>query len=608
MKAWRHGDLLPRKDKQFLIEEDSKWKGPESHERTPGELEAKKFFDDEDKANVQRQLGALRTQQVQAVATRMASPAVTLPMGSSYGGYPFYVPLPAAAPVYAPMPEAAAPVLASAVASGSYAAHVGYGQLQGWNYGQTPLSAPGLGRAALVPMVGHTIPNDIMKAFERDDKDWKPVMKKVNCVACSVALPLQPAVAIINHVVRAHAAVTSARATIPATRRAALVAAVATGIPGDVVMGGGSSGYASYWGGYGAPVENGGFAGVEAPLPLGPGGVLVPGAGANGMMGGSYWHQAGVNGVFSTALPATGGVVRGRHANTLSTTTVTAPSSISAAAAIPTVHVDTWSPGNPHSRRNAPPQGTKRFTASVEGVVADGNAASAPPTAGAQGVDHPSLRVLPGLKKAQGSEEFAVVDPSAAALSGARSAADEVHSIRTVRTAPRAGDWKSLLKTHESRKNNALARMEARAASQGGFVVDAPQSPQPQQQLPREPLSQQQLAAPLPSYGSIPVMDDGISQTNRTAAPLLNAMWQHMAQAPQQQLAQQRTQQQLQQGNAMGQALIDTVAAMVERKVAGDLHESNKRGPQRALAQPSALRVGADSQELNCMRDAGVRR
>jgi hypothetical protein len=123
-------------------------------QRTPGELEAKEFFETQDKADIKRQIGALRTQ-VQAVARALATPVVAAP--AMYAGYPFYG-----------------------------------GQRQGWNYGTSPLSAPGLGRAAVLTRQQKTIPDAIMKAFERDDKDWKPVMRKVKCTTCAIAALYQP--------------------------------------------------------------------------------------------------------------------------------------------------------------------------------------------------------------------------------------------------------------------------------------------------------------------------------------------------------------------------------------------------------------------------------
>jgi hypothetical protein len=91
MKNWRHGQLLPHKDKQFMIEADSEWKGPEGAKRTPpgnerltlsGEQEAKDIFEGEDKADLKRQLGALQGQLgVQALAALHHAAVVLLQAG-----------------------------------------------------------------------------------------------------------------------------------------------------------------------------------------------------------------------------------------------------------------------------------------------------------------------------------------------------------------------------------------------------------------------------------------------------------------------------------------------------------------------------------------------
>ncbi len=86
-------------------------------------------------------------------------------------------------------------------------------------------------------------------------------------------------------------AVTTARAAAPASMSSYEVPYVSTGVPaaaaGSYVASGNAGGYFASsnaggwwggWGGYNTPVvSEGGFAGGEAPLPPGPGGVLVPG-------------------------------------------------------------------------------------------------------------------------------------------------------------------------------------------------------------------------------------------------------------------------------------------------------------------------------------------
>ena len=527
MKNWRHGQLLPHKDKQFMIEADSEWKGPAGRKRTPGEQEAKDVFDGEDKASLQSQIGALKTQ-VGYLTKKLAAPVYAAPA------------------VYAPAAAGAAP------GAFAYPPPVGYagGQLQGWNYGPTPLSAPGLGPIAHQAMVTHTIPDAIMKAFERDDKDWKPVMKKVRCTTCAVAV--QTAAPMVGAVPLAQRAVASARvaAAAPAAAPAytAVAAGAAGGIPGDALTGG-SAGYAAYWGGYGAPLSNGGFAGGEAPLPVGPGGVLVPGAGASGAFG-----FMGASGLRASVLPSA-----------MSSASAAAP------AGVPTVHVDKWAPGSPHSRRNPAPKGSKLHGGKGDvgkggGVTGDGNAA--PQSSGDAWPYRPALHALP----VQGQTGFQVMDPHLAAQSGARLAADEAGVTR--------GDWKASLKTQTSMKKDALARMQARAARQGGVVFDVPSdgaSP------PRGPVPATAVEAPPLTFEGIPV--EGAGLAGPAAAPLFDAMGVQMAaRAAQQQLSQvprsaaaaplaparrlsPRPQEARANGNMLGRAFIDTLASLVERRI-----------------------------------------
>ena len=352
MKNWRHGQPLPGKDRQFMIEADSMWKGPDGHKLSPGEKEAKEFFEGQSKANKKRLAGALETQ-VQAVAKRMAAaPLVAVSAGATYGGYPFYAP--AAAPYGAPL----APV---AVDTGGYAAPEVAARRQGWNYGQTPLSAPGLGRAALVPMVGHTIPDSIMAAFERDNKGWKPVKKKVTCTTCAIAVASAPAVPMVGQVAVAQRAVATARAaqytpraavpTLPASvAPVAAAAAVATSGFSNAALPAGLAG--GMWEGYDTPLGAGALVpGLESPLPIGPGGVAVPGAGTSAVVGlamGSAGAEVSPATPFKpfnqSPVPAAAGAgVYG--------------------GAAPVVHVDKWTVGKPHARRSPAPKGTTHVAA-----------------------------------------------------------------------------------------------------------------------------------------------------------------------------------------------------------------------------------------------------
>jgi hypothetical protein len=550
MKNWRHGQLLPHKDKQFMIEADSEWKGPEGAKRTPpanerltlsGEQEAKDIFEGEDKADLKRQLGALKTQ-VGYITKKLASPVV-----------------------YA-APAAYAPV-AVGPASGvmSYPGPVVYagGQLQGWNYGPTPLSAPGLGPAAQQSMVTHTIPDSIMKAFERDDKDWKPVMKKIKCTTCEVAM--HTAAPVFGAIPLAQSSVASARVLSspvvwpthilhPLAARPVAASGSAMGIPGDALTGG-TAGYAAYWDGFGAPVSNGGFAGVEAPLPVGPGEVMVPGAGAAGTLG----FSPGAAGAFGF-MGASG-----------SRESFPPPVVFSAAAAtggIPTVNVDTWAPGSPHARRNPAPKGSKLHGVKGAGVVRDANAESSADT----GPYRSALHALP----AQGDLGFKVIDPHLAAQSGARLAAE---------ADLKRGNWKASLDTQRSVKSEALMRMEARAAQQGGMVVDLPSAAAPTSAVDAPPLTYAGIpvdygAEGLPAAAPLPY---AIGSQMAAEAPQQLSLATHMPSlAPAQQLS-QRPQESPGKGNMLGRAFIDTLASLVEHRVEAEKDDGKelKKGQQK---------------------------
>jgi hypothetical protein len=552
MKNWRHGQLLPHKDKQFMIEADSEWKGPEGAKRTPpgnerltlsGEQEAKDIFEGEDKADLKRQLGALKTQ-VGYLAKKLSSPVAY-----------------AAPAAYAPVAGGPAPGVVSYPGPVVYAG----GQLQGWNYGPTPLSAPGLGPAAQQSMVTHTIPDSIMKAFEHDDKDWKPVMKKIKCTTCEVAV--HTAAPVLGAIPLAQRSVASARV---ATRPVA-ASGSAMGIPGDAITGG-TAGYAAYWDGFGAPVSNGGFAGVEAPLPVGPGEVMVPGAGAAGTLG------------FSPGAAGTFGFM-GASGSRASVLPPVAFSAAAAAGGIPTtVHRDTWAPGSPHARRNPAPKGSKLHGVKGAGVVRDAIAESQP--FADTGPYRPALHALP----AQGDLAFKVIDPHLAAQSGARLAAE---------AGFKRGNWKGSLNTQRSVKSEALMRMEARAAQQGGMVVDLPSAAAPTSAVDVPPLT----------YAGIPV--DYGAEGQLAAAPLPYAMGAQMAaEAPQQlllathmpslapaQQLSQRPQESPGKGNMLGRAFIDTLASLVEHRI-----EAEKDGTGQEKRQEKGKAA-----ERPLMRSKGLR-
>jgi len=165
------------------------------------------------------------------------------------------------------------------------------------------------------------------------------------------------------------------------------------------------------------------------------------------------------------------------------------------------------------------------------------------------------------------------VDPRSAAQSGARLAADEGRAQGGVSQA--AAPWSLQLQPAGARKQQALARMEVRAAQQGGFVVDVPAGaaarlPEPtmdasatRHAAPGQPLkgamAMQGGAAMVwggtpASYGGIPIeLDPQVAAAPRQQLSAIPGG--KGAAAPQ---------------HAVARAFVDTLAAMVERKVAAD--------------------------------------
>ena len=559
IKAWRHGNLLPHKDEQFVMEEDSKWQGPDQEKPTPGEKEARKFFDEQKQGTISRHVGAIQTQ------NRLNAPALSLPAvptTATYGGFPFYVPRGAPTAVeYEPL-----------------------GQRQGWNYGQTPLSAPGLGRAAMVPMVGHTIPDSIMKAFARDG-GAPPLKKKVKCHTCEVAVQTQPVVRVQQPIFGVPVSPSAGGSAAPAAASApplpqslappAAVAAPLGVTPDDIMTGKSWPGYRRYWGGIGLRMDAAGLSGVEAPLPPGPGSVVVPGAGATGD-GGPFppftaWGQG-------TAIHAASSLTPTRAIRT----TVMSPPRVTPGSGRPTVHVDTWSPGHP------------RGPTWLTGVVPP---AQVVPPARSTRVVGQGQGLLEGL---HGLKAFSVVDPSIATQSGSETAAVDWNLDAALGQADAPGQ-QTILATPRARKQSALARMELRAG-----VVPSDAEATTYRSLLADWWPNVPLVTPLSGTQRVPG-EAGVESAAQAAASeehLAPDTWGARGEdvavpAPRPAPVPRREDKVVGLGRAsgseMGKELVRALASMVEQRVEAD--ESRMRPAQEAQ-QLSELKSGGRAEAL----------
>jgi len=256
------------------------------------------------------------------------------------------------------------------------------------------------------------------------------------------------------------------------------------------------------------------------------------------------------------------------------------------------VHVDTWAPGSPHARRNPAPKGSELHGIKGAGVVRDAIAESQP--FADTGPYRPALHALP----AQGDLAFKVIDPHIAAQSGARLAAE---------AGFKRGNWKASLNTQRSLKSEALMRMEARAAQQGGMVVDLPSAAAPTSAVDSPPLM----------YAGIPV--DYGAEGLPAAAPLPYAMGAQMAaEAPQQlslathmpslapaQQLSQRPQESPGKGTMLGRAFIDTLASLVEHRIEAEDGKGQEKLQEKLQEKGKAAERPAV--RSNGLRDKGLR-
>ena len=561
MKHWHHGDPLPQKDEQFLEEENSKWKPPPAAEGklTPGEKEAQAFFREYSRGPVKRFVGAMGTPAGSA-ADSVVAPTVgaqheptTMSQVTSgdtismYGGHPFAVPT-------------------------TQYSSIGRPAYQGWNYGQTPLSEPGLGRAAVVPMVGHTIPDYIMKAFERDNPQWKPVMKKLKCTTCAVALtvprpvavvkaPGRPSVGGFQVPVSINPAIAGLKKRVATARKAAVVGqpAATTGV---------------WWGGGTLPEPNSALWGDEAPLPPGPGGVLVPGAGSRGINWGFHGDLRHYLGYANTLLPTpveSAALVSGESPTSTSTTVVT-PQTFSGIRPSPTLRIDTWAAGHPHERRHAPPQGTTHVASAVSQVVPDFNSASWNGNRPDKADRAPTLDTLTRTEQrsTRTVAGFRMPSPNAAAQSGQHMAAGDTDAAKQLvaSTTPNAS---LQLNTAQVRKANALVRLGTKAEQTSAFMFNAPAIGQQAENARRL-----EEAAPRGAeYDGIP-----IEQLQAKASPQVAIG--SLQRLQEQQLAEQHARHVTQMGSHLGRRVIAALASLVERDLAnnerGDVQKQQESG------------------------------
>jgi hypothetical protein len=206
----------------------------------------------------------------------------------------------------------------------------------------------------------------------------------------------------------------------------------------------------------------------------------------------------------------------------------------------------------------------------------------------------PALHALP----AQGDLAFKVIDPHIAAQSGARLAAE---------AGFKRGNWKASLNTQRSLKSEALMRMEARAAQQGGMVVDLPSAAAPTSAVDSPPLM----------YAGIPV--DYGAEGLPAAAPLPYAMGAQMAaEAPQQlslathmpslapaQQLSQRPQESPGKGTMLGRAFIDTLASLVEHRIEAEDGKGQEKLQEKLQEKGKAAERPAV--RSNGLRDKGLR-
>ena len=541
-----HGDPLPRKDDQFLEEENSKWKPPPATEGklTPGEKEAEAFFRKHSRRAVKRLVGAMGTPAGPAEAS-IAAPTVGAQHGPTtmsqvtsgnamtmYGGYPFAVPT-------------------------TQYSSIGRPAYQGWNYGQTPLSEPGLGRAAVVPMVGHTIPDYIMKAFERDNPQWKPEMKKVKCTTCAVALqvprpatvvraPGRPSVGGFQVPVSVNPAIAGLKKRVATARKAA-------------VMGQPAATTGAWWGGGTLPEPNSALWGDEAPLPPGPGGVLVPGAGSRGINWGFQGDLRHYLGYANAHLPTpveSAAFVSGESPTSTSMTVVT-PQTFSGIRPSPTLHIDTWAAGHPHDRRHAPPQGTTHVASAVSQVVTDFNSASWNGNMPDKADRVPTLHALTRTeqKSTRTVAGSSMPSPNAAAQSGQRMAAGDTDATKQL-VASTTPDASLQLNTAQVRKENALVRLGKRAEQQSAFMFNAPAIRQPAEQA----RGLEEAATRGAEYDGIPIEQLQAKTSPQVASGTL--------QLQEQQLAEQNARHVTQMGKHIGRRVIAALASLVERDLA----------------------------------------